>query len=220
MEKIAVFFDVDGTLINGQSQKLMISYFYRKKKVGILFLLKIYLWFLLYKLGIASKGTSLMKKGYQLVKEIKKEEFKNYINDFFEKEIKPKIYPQAMERLNLHKKKGHEVILVSKSCKFLIDIIKEYLKVSFSIATELEVKNGILTGKIKGKIIYGKERLKVIKELALKNQWNLKKSYAYGDHISDLPLLQAVGHPVVVNPDRKLKKEARRNNWEIYFWKL
>jgi len=217
-KKIVVFFDVDDTLINGQTQKLMISYFYQKKKINFTFLLKIYFWFLLYKIGFVSSGASLMIKAYKLVEGIKIEEFKNFTLDLFEKRIKSRIYPQAIERINFHKKKGHEIVLLSKSCKILIDIIKDYLDVSLSIATELEVKNGILTGKIKGPIIHGEEKLKIVKKLASIKNWNLKESYAYGDHYSDLPFLKAVGNTCVVNPDRKLKKEAKRNNWKIFYW--
>jgi phosphoserine phosphatase len=104
-KKIAVFFDVDGTLINGQTQKLMVSYFYQKKKISLIFLLKIYFWFLLYKIGLVSRGTSLINEGYKLVGGVKVEEFKNFMLDLFEKKIKSRIYPQAIERINFHKKK-------------------------------------------------------------------------------------------------------------------
>lgn len=174
----------------------------------------------MYKIGIASSGRSLMEKAYALVKGAKVEEFKNFLKKLFNEEIKPLMYPQAVERINFHKKNGHEIVLVSKSCKFLIDVIKEYLQIPLAIATELEVKNGILTGKIKGNIIHDEEKVRVIQRMALKKGWNLKESYAYGDHFSDLPLLRIVGHPAVVNPDKKLEKEAKKNNWTIYFWKL
>jgi HAD superfamily hydrolase (TIGR01490 family) len=219
-KKIAVFFDVDDTLINGQTQKLMVSYFYQKKKINFTFLLKIYFWFLLYKIGVVSSGTSLISKAYKLTEGIKVEEFKNFMLDLFEKRIKSRIYPQAIDRINFHKQKGHEIVLLSKSCKILIDIIKDYLDVPLSIATELEVKNGTLTGKINGPIVHGEEKLKIVEKLAPIKNWNLKESYAYGDHYSDLPLLKAVGHACVVNPDRRLKKEAERNNWSIFYWRL
>jgi HAD superfamily hydrolase (TIGR01490 family) len=219
-KKIAVFFDVDNTLINDQTQKLMVSYFYQKKKINFVFLLKIYFWFLLYKIGIVAGGTSLMVKAYKLVEGIKIEEFKNFMLDLFEKRIKSRIYPQAIERINFHKQKGHEIVLLSKSCKILIDIIKDYLDVPLSIATELEVKNGTLTGKINGPIVHREEKLKIVEKLAPIRNWNLKESYAYGDHYSDLPLLKVVGHACVVNPDRKLKKEAEKNNWSIFYWRL
>jgi HAD superfamily hydrolase (TIGR01490 family) len=219
-KKITVFFDVDDTLINGQTQKLMISYFYQKKKINLTFLLKIYFWFLLYKIGFVSSGTSLMSKAYKLTEGIKVEEFKNFMLDLFKKRIKSRIYPQAIERINFHKQKGHEIVLLSKSCKILIDIIKDYLDVPLSFATELEVKNGTLTGKINGPIVHGEEKLKIVEKLAPIRNWNLKESYAYGDHYSDLPLLKAVGHPCVVNPAGKLKKEAEKNNWSIFYWRL
>jgi HAD superfamily hydrolase (TIGR01490 family) len=198
----------------------MVRYFYQKKKISLFFYLKIYFWFLLYKLRIVSKGTSLMEKGYRLLKGIRIEELKNFLYDFFYQELKPRIFPQALERISFHKNQGHEIILVSKSCKILIDIIKEYLNLNLAIATELEIKDEIFTGKINGEIMYGKKKAEKAKELAEKNNWNLKESYAYTDHYSDLPLLEIVGHPCVVNPDKKLEKEAKKHNWPIFYWKI
>jgi HAD superfamily hydrolase (TIGR01490 family) len=220
---IAAFFDVDGVLIAGQTQQLMISYFFRKGKINfkkLPFLAKIYLWFLLYKIGIVSEGFKLMTEGYKLLKGWKVEEFNKLLYDFFNYEIKSRIYPQALERINFHKKQNHDVILVSKSNKNLIEIIKNYLHLSFSIATELETEDEFFTGEIKNKIIHSEEKLKAIKKLILERNWDLKQCYAYGDHFSDLPLLKAVGHPCVVNPDRKLKEEAEKNGWPIFYWKL
>jgi HAD superfamily hydrolase (TIGR01490 family) len=221
--KNAVFFDVDNVLVAGQTQQLMFSYFFRKGKIKFgkfPLLLKIYLWFLLYNIGVVSKGFGLMREGYKLLKGWKVQEFNELLYDFFEQEIKPRIYPQALEKINFHQKLGYEIILISKSNKNLIDIIKNYLQLSFSIATELETKNEIFTGKIKGKIIHGEEKLNVIRKLIPEKGWNLKESYAYGDHFSDLPILKAVGHPCVVNPDRKLKEEAEKNGWPIFYWQL
>jgi len=221
--KIAAFFDVDNVLVAGQTQQLMIFHFFRKRKIKfekIPLLLRISLWFLLYKIGVVSEGFGLMEEGYKLVKGLRVQEFNDLLYNFFKSEVKPRIYPQALEKINFHKKQGHEIVLVSKSNKNLVDIIKNYLQLSFSIATELEVENEILTGKIKGDIVHGEKKLDAIKKLIPEKKWNLKESYAYGDHYSDLPLLRAVKHACVVNPDRKLKKEAEKNGWPIFYWQL
>jgi phosphoserine phosphatase len=71
-----------------------------------------------------------MIKAYKLLEGVKIEEFRNFMLELFEKKIKSRIYPQAIERINFHKQNGHETVLLSKSCKILIDIIKDYLDVS------------------------------------------------------------------------------------------
>lgn len=218
--KAAAFFDVDNTLVKGQTQELMVKFFYKKKMVKFGFLVKILFWFLLYKAGFLSRGFSLMKKAYKLVKGMNVEEFQIYLQELFEKEIKLRIYPQAIERINFHKEKGHEIILISKSCKLLVDIIKNYLQVPIALATELEAKNGFLTGELKGNIMHGEEKIKAIENLAREKNYNLKESYAYSDHHSDIQLLKIVGHPIAVNPDKKLKNEALKNHWSIVYWKL
>lgn len=217
--KIVAFFDVDDTLIDGQTQKIMASYLRRKGKLSLTFLFKIYSWFLLYKTGLVSDVLPIMQKSYRSIKGIKVAELEKILHEMFIEEIEPRIFPQALEEIKNHQLEGHEVVLVSNSIEPLVKTIKERLSLSMYIATSLESKNNVFTGELKGSIIYEQEKLQAIKKIAPSQNWNLTKSYAYSDHYSDIPLLEVVGSPVAVNPDDKLRQEAQKHNWPILHWK-
>jgi len=217
--KKTVFLDIDKTLVNGQTQMIMASYFRKRGMLRYSFLLKTLSWFLLYKGRIVTDVLPIMEKSYEMANGIKINKFEEVIGDLFLKEIKPRYFPRAIEEVKKHQENGSDIVLVSNSIDFLAKMIKEDLGASSYIATALEKRDGVLTGKIKGNIVYGEEKVRAIKEKAPVMGWDIRNSYAYTDHYSDIPLLKMVGEPIAVNPDRKLRKEAYDNNWPIVDWK-
>jgi len=96
-------------------------------------------------------------------------------------------------------------------------LVKKF-DLSFGRGTKLEQKDGMFTGHIRGKVLYGQEKVVIIRKLALEQGLDLEKSYAFTDSHSDLPLLKIVGHPMIVNPDERLKRKAQLSHWKIYHW--
>jgi phosphoserine phosphatase len=96
--------------------------------------------------------------------------------------------------------------------------VADHLKIDKIICSRLEVMNGLLTGVPEGNLCYGKEKLIRLNAYCEKNNNKLEDSWYYGDSISDLPALEAVGHPVCVNPDRQLRRKAAANGWKISRW--
>lgn len=141
-------------------------------------------------------------------------EFETLVEECFEKEIKPRIFPEGLKLIQLHNRENYEVILTSASLSNVIEVLRTELGTTFTLSTKLTVEKGRFTGKISGLIAYGENKVKMAKELVHTNKMSLEGSYAYTDHISDLPLLELVDNPIVVNPDRKLRKIAMKNNWE------
>lgn len=217
--KIPVFFDIDNTLIKGQTQQILVRYLLKKRKVKIHFFLKILLWFLLYKLDLVKDVFTIRKKTFENFAGWKVTEFETLAEECFEKEIRPRIFREALKLIQLHKRENHEIILTSASLSNIIEVLREDLGITFTLSTRLAVEKGKFTGKILGLVAYGENKVKMAKELVRTNKMDLEGSYAYTDHISDLPLLELVDNPVVVNPDRKLRKIAVKNNWQIYSFK-
>ena len=83
------------------------------------------------------------------------------------------------------------------------------------IGTVSEVADGRYTGALSGPFCYGDGKVEAITALAQWEGFDLQQCYAYSDSISDVPMLEAVGHPVAVNPDAKLERIARRHNWPV-----
>ncbi len=128
--------------------------------------------------------------------------------------VTPAIYAEARELIAFHRNAGHDVIIISASASHLVDLIAEELDIHQVVATELEVADGRFTGEI---LFYckGDAKAQAIADLAEKNSYDLAASYAYSDSATDIPMLEAVGNPVAVNPDRAMKKAALENGWEI-----
>lgn len=127
-----------------------------------------------------------------------------------------RIYPDALECLREHKRMGHRVVLLSGALDFLLDPFKDLADdvLSASLAEE----DGLYTGELSGAPVAGEARARMLASFARKRGVDLGRSYAYADSISDLPMLEAVGNPVAVNPDRRLAAAAKERGWPLRRW--
>jgi alcohol-forming fatty acyl-CoA reductase len=127
-----------------------------------------------------------------------------------------RIYPEALACLREHKRMGHRVVLLSGALDFLLDPFKDLADdvLSASLAEE----DGVYTGELSGAPVAGEARARMLASFARKRGVDLARSYAYADSISDLPMLEAVGNPVAVNPDRRLAAAAGSRGWQLRQW--
>jgi HAD superfamily hydrolase (TIGR01490 family) len=129
--------------------------------------------------------------------------------------IEPIMYAEALELMELHRAAGHRVYLVSASPEEIVLPLTDMLGVDGAICSRGEVDDeGRYTGRM-AFYAYGPEKATAMRELAERTGIDLAASSAYSDSATDLPMLEAVGRPVAVNPDRALAKVARENGWEI-----
>jgi phosphoserine phosphatase len=98
----------------------------------------------------------------------------------------------------------------------MANLIAKRLGFTGALGTRAEAENGIYTGKIIGALLHGREKAVAVKELANINNFDLENCYAYSDSHHDIPLLEAVGNPRVINPDTLLEIRAYRDNWPVY----
>ncbi|MCD6227977.1 MAG: HAD-IB family hydrolase [Candidatus Omnitrophica bacterium] len=216
-----VIFDVGKTLIKC-THKDIIKFLYRKNKVSLYFLIKIFMQFLLHRINfINDKDVNKMtRKAFRIVlRGWDVYETEKILEECFEEVIKPKIIPESIALIQEHTKREHTVILISALIGGVIEKLKEYLGLEYAIYPNLEVQNGKYTGEILGCIPYGEDKANIIKQIAEENHFNLEESWAYADRFSDIPLLKITKHPCVVNPDRKLRKFAQRKGWRVYDFK-
>ena len=214
IKPIAIF-DIDNTLIKGQSQLLFVRYLYTEGKLSCLKYFKVLLWFVLYKIGIYEDVSKIRRKLFVELKDFQIKEWEKIIHEFFYKEITRRILPKSIELINYHKQSNFEIIIISATISQIADMFRKYLSLDFQMSTKLEKKGELLTGKIEGDIVYGRNKVNKLMEFIRNNNLSLKGSFAYGDHISDVPLLTFVENPIVVNPNKKMKKMAEKNNWRI-----
>lgn len=132
--------------------------------------------------------------------------------------VTPTIYAEARELIEHHRERGHDVIIISASVRELVEPIARELGVARTVSTVLETLDGRYTGDV---LFYckGEAKARSIVELAEEQGYDLAESFAYSDAFTDLPMLETVGNPVAVNPDRALKKTALERGWRILSFK-
>jgi HAD superfamily hydrolase (TIGR01490 family) len=129
--------------------------------------------------------------------------------------IEPIVYDEALDLIRHHQSHGRRVFIISASPEEIVAPLARYLEVDEAIATRAVLDDeGRYTGDVEF-YAYGPFKADAIREVAELQGIDLEASYAYSDSATDLPMLEAVGHPVAVNPDRELARVARQRDWEI-----
>jgi HAD superfamily hydrolase (TIGR01490 family) len=129
--------------------------------------------------------------------------------------VLPRLYPQMLARAYEHQDEGRRVFIVTAAMQEMADLLARVLVFDGGLGSRLEVQDGRYTGRAAGPFNYREGKVVAMRELAEREGIDLDASYAYSDSESDLPMLQAVGHAVVVNPDAELTRIARAEGWEI-----
>lgn len=129
--------------------------------------------------------------------------------------IVPFIYSEARTLIDRHHALGHRVAIITASARVLVTPVADELGADHLIATELAVDDdGLFTGDVPF-FCKGPAKVEGLRQLADRQGYDLTASYAYSDSATDLPLLEAVGHPTVINPDRALRREATARDWPV-----
>jgi HAD superfamily hydrolase (TIGR01490 family) len=128
--------------------------------------------------------------------------------------IGPITYAEALELIAEHKRAGRAVYIVSAAPADIVEPLAGYLGVDGAIATRALVRGGRYTGQLL-RYAYGPEKAAAVREVADRDRLDLTQSWAYSDSATDLPMLEAVGHPVAVNPDRALRRIAQMRGWPV-----
>jgi len=128
--------------------------------------------------------------------------------------IDPIVYDEAVELITRHKTEGRDVVIVSTSGEEVVAPIGAMVGADHIVATQMVVEDGKYTGEI-AQYRYGPAKAEAIRALAEHHGYDLAGCYAYSDSITDVPMLEAVGFPTAVNPDRALRKVALERDWPI-----
>ncbi|MBA3605233.1 MAG: HAD-IB family hydrolase [Acidimicrobiia bacterium] len=126
-----------------------------------------------------------------------------------------KIRPEARRLLDLHRHAGRATYIVSAAPVEIVEPLARSLGMTAGIGTRSRVVDGVYDGELAGPFCYGAGKVTAMEEIARWDGLDLAQCYAYSDSASDLPMLEAVGHPVAVNPDGRLARHARAHGWPI-----
>ena len=129
--------------------------------------------------------------------------------------VLPRLYTQMLEVAHAHQDAGRRVYICTAASQEMAEMLAHVLSFDGAVGARSEIVDGCYTGRPAGPFTYREGKAQALRELAEAEELDLAASYAYSDSESDLPMLRAVGHPVVVNPDAELARVAREEGWEI-----
>ena len=208
------FFDMDKTLISDNSWSLYMRYLYDRGEIGESALARGLADYLRYKVGALDLDSWVEDMAAPLAGR-KEADLAQEARAWFFERVKPKVYPEAARRVAHPLERGDVVAIVSGATRFVVDPLAELLGIEHVVCTQLEVEKGSLTGRIIGPACFEEGKVHWLSEFNAKHRVDLSKSWFYTDSITDLPLLERVGHPVVTNPDLFLYWTARRRQWPV-----
>jgi len=216
---IAAFFDVDGTLIPGPS--LERRFFRAVRQSRAIPVGNYFLW--------AQEALRLLPKGIAATVHENKRHWSGVRCDQVLQQMEVVVFfEEGMERAAWHARQGHRIVLVSGMPEALAGVVARAMECELEsrgvcsellvCATRMEERDGRWTGRLLGEAMYGEEKLRAVKRIAQEHRIDLLGSHAYGNTLLDRPMLAAVGHAHVVNPEWDLAAVANQYDWEIWHW--
>ncbi|SDS90515.1 HAD-superfamily subfamily IB hydrolase, TIGR01490 [Paraoerskovia marina] len=213
--RVAAFFDLDKTIIATSSTAAFSRSFLRGGLLTRGDVLRSAYAHLLYLMGSADAAQTERMRAHlsSLVTGWDVATVSQIVAETLHEHIDPVVYSEAVDLIVRHHEQGHDVVIVSASGEEVVEPIAAALGADHAIATRMGVAQGLYTGDIEF-YAYGEHKATAIRELADRHGYDLDASYAYSDSITDAPMLGAVGHAAVVNPDRTLRRLAAEKGWD------
>jgi HAD superfamily hydrolase (TIGR01490 family) len=212
----AAFFDLDKTIIAKSSTLAFSRSFYQGGLINRRAVLRSGYAQFVYLLGGADHDQMERMREYlsALCTGWDVQSVKDIVAETLHSIVEPIIYDEAATLIEEHHAAGRDVVIVSSSGAEVVEPIGEMLGADHVLATRMVVAEGRYTGEI-AQYVYGPGKAEAIRELAAAESYDLAESYAYSDSITDLPMLETVGYPHAVNPDRGLRKAAAERGWPV-----
>jgi HAD superfamily hydrolase (TIGR01490 family) len=212
----AAFFDLDRTLLRRSSALALAGSFREHGVIGRGQLAKAAAWQLLFAARGASAETvrKAAEDGLMILKGFRVDDLRDLVAGAMEPILKPLVYQEPLNLVERHRERGEPVYIVSATLQEIVEELARELGFDGAIGSTCEIVDGTYTGRsLRG--AHGDGKADAIRELAEEKGLDLAASTAYSDSHTDLPFLEAVGNPVVVNPDRELRRIAEDRGWPM-----
>jgi len=212
--KYAAFYDLDHTILKGNSATYLVE---EARNRGIMtekqYRQAVFL-SLLYKLRIGDP-TRMINRMLSWLDGLSKDTVEGLCREVFREFLVGKIRPEILTSIDQHRLENGQMVLLSSATTPICYPVSEHLKFDEVICTRLETINGTFTGQTDGNLVYGIEKKRRMLTFCKKHQFNPREAYYYGDSHTDHHVMEAVGKPVAVSPDKKLLRIATSKNWPI-----
>lgn len=216
MTRAAAFFDLDKTILATSSALAFARPFYRGGLIGRSDVIRsAYAQFIFLASGADHDQMETMRRymsdlvtGWDVAK------VREIVAETIDVIIDPAVYDEAVALIEEHRAAGRDIVIISSSGTEVVEPIGERLGADVAIGTQLVVEDGRYTGEILF-YAYGEGKAQAMRDLSDERGYDLAASYAYTDSVTDLPMLDAVGHPTAVNPDADLRRIATERDWPV-----
>jgi len=211
---VGALFDLDKTLIATYSALTLLQEQVKQKQLSVVDGIQQVLVGLAHSRN-AVEFSEALNTSLMMLEGESEEAFAVLAESAFRKHWHAKIYPEAIELVNAHKKAGHTLIIVSSATRYQVEPVARVLGIDEILCTELEVENGCFTGETVGPPCWAEGKLTAAEAFSADHDVNLDKSFFYSDAVDDLLLLERVGNPRPLNPDQALSDLAVERNWPM-----
>lgn len=220
-KKAAAFFDVDGTILRATIVHYYVYFAtqgrsaFRRGVFWVWFIPQILSFLILDKIS----RSAFNRVFYRRYRGMEAARLRGMAQGLLDGEMRARLFPDAVARVERHRAAGERIVLVTGSLDFIVEPLARMLGAEEVIAARMEERDGLLAGELAGPPIGDEEKARLVRAYAEAHGIELTESFAYGDSSSDLPMLRCAGHPVAVNPGKRLRKAAEKDGWEIVEWK-
>ncbi len=210
--RTGAFFDFDGTLIDGYSAMAMMQMRWRRREMSPLEIAR------LLAVGVeAGLGRAdferFMRVGVRAFRGRQADDMAELGEKLMRSVLGGTMYPEGWDLVAAHKRRGHTVVVATSALPFQVGPLARELGVDHVLCTELETRDGVLTGEVDGPILWGPGKAAAVREFAKANRIDLAKSFAYGNGSEDEQFLETVGRPNAVNATKDLQRLADERGW-------
>jgi HAD superfamily hydrolase (TIGR01490 family) len=208
----AAFFDLDRTLLRRSSALALAPAFRAAGLISRVQLAKATAWQALFMLRGASHAAvrRAAEDGLVVLRGYSPQELQSLVAGSMERVLRPLVYAESLDLVDLHRRRGEPVYIVSATLQEIVQVIADDLGFDGALGTICEVQDGVYTGRAL-RALHAEEKARCLREL----DYDLEASTAYSDSHTDVPFLEAVGYPVAVNPDRALRRIAGERGWPV-----
>lgn len=215
-----VAFDIDGTVVEGQSPAIVARSLFMKGRLGLRRAAKAIVWGIRYELGFTIETTMVRELVFETLAGMPIDDANAILEDIYEHHIVGKVRENAAERIRWHQDRGDTVMFVSATFDHVAQLLGADMGVVVNSSTQMEVRDGCYTGKVEGLPNEGDEKPRRFRARADEEfgEGNWELSYSYADHMTDIPILEISEHPVAVNPKSGLRQVAQERGWQIVKW--
>lgn len=213
----AAFFDLDKTVIAKASVAAFGKTLYERGLITRRTLLRVAVGhFIFLQMGASHKRLERIRRSaLTIIRGWNRSTMEEIVEEALKDVVEPIIYQEALQLIEKHQQAGRKVVIISSSPEEIVGPLANFLGADAAIGSRACVdENNRYTGEL-DVYAYGPEKARIIREMAEKEGIDLAASYAYSDSQTDVPMLEAVGHPYAVNPDKELMQIARQHKWPI-----